>query len=90
MVASSSVGDMLIHVTIVLLSAVFTNSRIYLVVASCPLLSYALDIIDIQHTASESGWPLQDKKKMVCVVTETLCFSLAVVVVWRKLLSLWE
>lgn len=67
-----------------------TNARVYLFAALCVLLSYILDIVELQHTASESGWPLQSKKKIVCVITETLCFSLAAVAIWRKFLSLWE
>lgn len=89
MIAFLSVGNLSIYVAIVLL-ANLTNARLYLLVALCVLLSYILDIVEFQDTASKSGWPLQNKKKMVCVVTEMLCFSLAAVAIWRKFLSLWE
>lgn len=73
-----------------ILLANLTNARVYLLVSLCVLLSYVLDIVELQHTASKFGWPLQSKKEMGCIVTETLCFSLAAVAIWRKVLSLWE
>ena len=63
MISISSVANMSFYVGIVLL-ANLTNARLYLVVALRVLLNYVLDIVKLQHTTSESGWPLQSKKKM--------------------------
>lgn len=62
MISISSVANMSFYVGIVLL-ANLTNARLYLVVA-LRVLNYVLDIVKLQHTTPESGWPLQSKKKM--------------------------